>query len=231
VAAYAALAAVWLAIILAALWSKVGAARLARASVVALPFTLAALPLVFTRPEDPWGTLTLGPLVLTVSGEGLRLFTTILLKSWLSVQVALLLAFTTPFHELIDALRELRLPRIMVEIIGFMYRYLGVLGGEATRMSRARASRSAAAPEGHAGGSMRWRAHVTGAMVGSLFIRSYERSERVYAAMQARGFDAKFRHLAMRRLELRELVAFTAFIGALVALLAASHLLATGTWR
>ena len=93
----------------------------------------------------------------------------------------------------------------MVAIISFMYRYLAVLSDEATRMSRARASRSAQ-PDGKGGGSIVWRARVTGSMVGSLFLRSYERSERIYAAMQARGFEGEFRHLhsrALRPLELR----------------------------
>jgi cobalt/nickel transport system permease protein len=222
IGAYLALAVAWLGIVLAALWARVGVLRTARSGLVALPFALAALPLVFTRPEDPLGTITLGPLVLTISGEGLRMFSTIMLKSWLSVQVAVLLAFTTPFHELIDALRELRVPRIIVAIISFMYRYLGVLTDEVGRMNRARASRSAAAPTGRPGGSLGWRARVTGAMVGSLFIRSYERSERVYAAMQARGFEAEFRHMAMRRLERNELVAFALFMGLLLVYLAGS---------
>ncbi len=62
--------------------------------------------------------------------------------------------------------------------ISFMYRYLAVLSDEASRLVRARASRSADLT-GHGGGSIRWRAGVVGGMVGSLFIRSYERSERV----------------------------------------------------
>ena len=112
------------------------------------------------------------------------------LKSWLSVQVALLLAFTTPFHDLIDALRALRLPRIMVSIISFMYRYLAVLTDEARRMNRAKAARSAVVT-GRAGGSHPLAGGVTGSMVGSLFLRSYERSERIYAAMLARGFQGQ----------------------------------------
>lgn len=155
---------------------------------------LAALPLVFTRPGDALAAWSVGPLDLTVSAQGLREFTTIALKSWVSVQAALVLSFTTPFHDLVDALRQLRLPRIMVAIISFMYRYLGVLAGEASRMNRARAARSASRA-GRSGGSLRWRAAVTGHMVGSLFLRSYERSERIYGAMQARGFDGELRAL------------------------------------
>jgi cobalt/nickel transport system permease protein len=108
--------------------------------------------------------------VLTVSGQGLREFATIGIKSWVSVQAALLLAFTTPFPDLVEALRRLHLPRLLVAIIGFMYRYLAVLTGEAGRLNRARLSRSAVV-EGRGGGSLRWRARVVGGMVGSLFAR------------------------------------------------------------
>jgi cobalt/nickel transport system permease protein len=175
------------------------------------PFLLAVVPLVFTRTGDPLGTVTVGPLALTVSGEGLREFATVALKSWVSVQAALLLASTTPFHDLVDGLRQLRLPRIMVAIISFMYRYLAVLSDEATRMNRARLSRSAAA-DGRGGGSIAWRARVTGAMVGSMFLRSYERSERIYAAMQARGFEGEFRHLHSRSLRPMEVAVLGAAI-------------------
>ncbi len=203
--------------------AHLGPLRTARRAFLAAPFILAALPLVFTRPGDPLGTLVLGPLSLTVSGEGLRLFTTIALKSWVSVQAALLLAFTTPFHELVDGLRQLRLPRIMVSIVGFMYRYLSVLSEEATRMGRARAARSAD-PEGRGGGSLLWRARVTGSMVGSLFLRSYERSERIYAAMQARGFQGEFRHLHMRGLHVAEYAALAVVLVACAVLVAVGHL-------
>jgi cobalt/nickel transport system permease protein len=214
-------------ILLAASWAHVGGLQLARGALVAVPFALAALPLVFTRPEDPLGSVALGPLVLTISGEGVRMVTTIVLKSWLSVQIALLLAYTTPFHDLIDALRELRLPRLMVAIISFMYRYLGVVGDEAARMNRAKASRAAIGDSGRPGGSLLWRARVTGAMVGSLFVRSYERSERVYAAMQSRGFDSDFRHMALRRLEPAELLALGGYAIGLVAFVAIAQVLGT----
>ncbi len=177
---------------------------------------------MFTRPGDPLGSFALGPVTLTISGEGLRMFSTIALKSWISVQAALLLAFTTPFHDLVDGLRQLRLPRIMVAIISFMYRYLSVLAGEATRMSRARASRSAD-PDGRGGGSLRWRAKVTGSMVGSLFLRSYERSERVYAAMQARGFEGEFRHLHSRALVPAEYVVLGFVVASCVAIVVIGH--------
>lgn len=220
VAAFGALAIVWLGLIVAAAVARLGPLRLSRDAFIAVPFLLAAVPLIFVRTGDPLGSI--GP--LTISGEGLRLFATIAAKSWLSVQVALLLTFTTPFHDLVDALRDLRLPRILVAIIGFMYRYLAVLGEEGARMLRARASRSAAATAGASGGSIGWRARVTGQMVGSLFLRSYERSERIYAAMQARGFEGTFRHLASRRIDRVAWAWFALLLVALAALDAGAHL-------
>jgi cobalt/nickel transport system permease protein len=145
-------------------------------------------------------------------------------KSWLSVQAALLLAYTTPFADLVDALRGLRIPAVIVSIISFMYRYLAVLTDEAGRMSRARQSRSAAAPKGRPGGSYSWRARVTGAMVGSLFIRSYERSERIYSAMLARGFAGTFRSAQLPRPDQRSLVWFTAALLAIVTFVVAANL-------
>jgi cobalt/nickel transport system permease protein len=104
----------------------------------------------------------------------------------------------------------------MVSIVSFMVRYLAVLTGEAGRMSRARDARSAVLPGARGGGSIRFRATVTGRMVGSLFLRSYERSERIYAAMQARGFSGEFRHLGAKALRPAELAWFGAAVGALV---------------
>lgn len=224
VGAFLALGIAWLLVVTLSVAAHLGPLRPARRALLAAPFLLAALPLVFTRPGDPLGTIALGPVTLTISGVGLREFTTIALKSWISVQAALLLAFTTPFHELVDGLRQLRLPRIMVAIIGFMYRYLAVLADEATRMSRARASRSASV-DGRRGGSIAWRARVTGSMVGSLFLRSYERSERIYAAMQARGFEGEFRHMHSRALRPHEFVVL-----AFVLLLLAAYTVAAHVW-
>jgi cobalt/nickel transport system permease protein len=104
------------------------------------------------------------------------------------VQGAIWLTATTQFPDLMHALRHLRAPRLLIAIISFMYRYLFVLADEATRLMRARESRSAAPVHGRGGGTLWWRAKVAGSMVGQLLVRSLERSERVYNAMLARGY-------------------------------------------
>lgn len=204
---------VWVALVVASIVARLGPWRLVRGSWIVLPFAVVALPLVFTRAGEALLTVDLGPFDLTVSREGLRDALSIVVKSWLSVQVALLLAYSTPFPSLIEALRSLRMPSIMVSTIGFMYRYLAVIGEEAGRMNRARAARAASA--GGRGGSLRWRARTTGSMVGALFIRSYERSERVYAAMLARGFDGTLRGAELARPRSGALVAFVIGLAAI----------------
>ena len=224
VGAFGAYAVAWLVLVGASAFARLGPLRLVRGSWVVLPFVLVALPLLFTRPGEVLLTLELGPITLTVTDAGLRDMLSIMAKSWLSVQAALLLAYTTPFADLIDALRALRIPTVIVSIISFMYRYLAVLPDEAGRMNRARQARSAEAPRGRSGGSLGWRARVTGAMVGSLFIRSYERSERIYAAMLARGFTGQLQSPDLARPDQRSLAWFAAALLAIATFVALANL-------
>lgn len=157
-------------------------------SLIAFPFMLAALPLVFTAPA-PHLPLRLGSTELLVSIAGMERFFSIAIKMCLSVHAAVILGAATRFSDLANALLQLKAPRLLVAVIALMWRYLFVIIEEVIRMLRARGSRSAYAPGNrHAGGSVWWRARVTGGMAGSLFLRSLERSDRVYAAMLSRGY-------------------------------------------
>jgi cobalt/nickel transport system permease protein len=222
-ASWSALVIAWATLALLAASADLGPFRLSRAAFLALPFMLAALPLVFTRPGDILTALQVGPFPVSVSGQGLREFTTIAAKSWVSVQVALLLTFTTPFHDLVDGLRRLGMPVVIVSTIGFMYRYMAVLSDEAGRMMRARAARSGDL-DGTGGGSVSWRLKVVGGMVGSLFLRSFERSERVYSAMLARGFEGQFRHMHGRPLGASDWLLFAVSAAGLVLFVIAGQL-------
>ena len=103
---------------------------------------------------------------------------------------------TTAQPELLRALRSLRVPRLLVATVEFAYRYLFVVGDEGSRMLRARASRSAAVQAAARVAGCAGAPRVAGHLVGTLFLRSLERSERVHAAMQARGYDGEPRFLA-----------------------------------
>jgi cobalt/nickel transport system permease protein len=177
----------------AVLLSRIPLGVALRRSAIALPFAgMVALSLPFTRGgEVLWSWQPLG-LSLAVTEEGLILFGAVLVKSWLSVLFAGLLIATTPFTQVIKAARALRLPAILASTVSFMYRYLFVLVDEAGRLMTARAARSVGS-----GRTVWWRARVLGGMVGSLFIRSYERSERIYAAMLSRGYAGELRSMAV----------------------------------
>jgi len=156
---------------------------LKRSSIV-LPFAgMVAFSLPFTRAGETLWAAHLFGWTLTLTDQGLWAFASLLVKAWLSVWVSGLLVATTTFPELLAGMRALHVPNVLVTLIGFTYRYLFVLVDEAMRLQTARDARSAGE-----GGTLLWRAKVLGSMIGSLFIRSYERSERIYQAMTSRGY-------------------------------------------
>jgi cobalt/nickel transport system permease protein len=187
------------AILALAVSARLGVGFTLTRGLIAAPFALAALPLVFSTPGAPLGSLRLGPLALDATVPGLERFLSVLAKSYLSVQFAILLTATTRFTELLAAMRALRVPRLLVAVFGLMWRYMFLFVHEVNRLRIARDARSAdIGPK--SGGTLAWRARVTGGMVGNLFVRGYERSERVYQAMLARGYDGEVRTLPMGRL-------------------------------
>jgi cobalt/nickel transport system permease protein len=179
--------------------SDLGVRYIQRRAVLAFPFVLAALPVIFTMKGAPLFSLSLGEWTLAASREGLARFVSIALKSWISMQAAILLAASTPFPDLLVAMRAVKVPRLMVAVFGLMWRYLFVLVDEVLRLLRARSARSGALdiPGIHSGGSLAWRARVAGGMAGSLFLRAFERSDRIYMAMLSRGYDGEVRALPL----------------------------------
>jgi len=175
--------------------SELGVGNVLKRASLALPFVLAALPVLVTAKGLPLWTVTLGPWALTITQAGVERFAGVAVKSWLSVQMAIVLAASTPFPDLLLAMRAVKIPRLLVAIIGLMWRYLFVLVDEALRLMRARAARSGhpVTPGARVGGSVAWRARVTGGMAGNLFLRSFERADRIYAAMASRGYDGEVR--------------------------------------
>lgn len=170
-----------------------------RRSFIALPFALAAVTVLFSIAGAPVASFQLLRWNIVVTDAGLARFMSIVVRSWLSVQMAILLVATTEFPKIVHALRQLRVPAILTVIILFLYRYLFVLADEAMRLMRARASRSAITSSGKGGGSALWRARVAGNMAGQLFLRSYERSDRVYNAMLSRGYTGELRIMQARQ--------------------------------
>jgi cobalt/nickel transport system permease protein len=163
----------------AAAVAGIGPRRLARGLVVEVPFVVFALllPVVAQGPRVTVAGLSLSESGLVAAGG-------LLAKATLSVLAATVLAGTTEPRALVRGLERLRLPSALVQILMFMVRYADVVGGELRRMRVARESR---AFEGRHVGALR----VLGPAAGSLFIRSYERGERVHLAMLSRGYTGR----------------------------------------
>ncbi len=146
---------------------------------IEIPFLAFAvlLPIVGRGPR-----IDVAGLPFSLSQEGLWAGWNIAVKGTLGVLAAIVLSSSTPVAELLRGVERLRAPKVMVAIAGFMVRYLDVVVGEAARMRIARVSR---------GDDPRWlwQARATAATGGTLFVRSYERGERVHLAMLARGYD------------------------------------------
>jgi cobalt/nickel transport system permease protein len=173
--------------------SELGVKYVLKRSLLAIPFVLAAVPLLFTVPGPALVTIPIGSLSLTITVTGLERLLSILFKSWVSVQMAIVFAAATPFPDMLLAMRAVKIPRLFVSLFGLMWRYMFVMVDEAIRLMRARAARSGAIEGSRSGGSIVWRAKVTGGMAGNLFIRSIDRGERIYDAMAARGYDGEIR--------------------------------------
>jgi len=120
-------------------------------------------------------------LLALVAPASTPIFLSTLLKSNLCVFTMLLLTWTTPFQDVLQELRRLRFPPVMLTTLALMYRYLPVLAEESRRMSRARASRTFCRRRFAA-----WQ--NLSLIIGQLFVRSADRAERIYLAMCARGW-------------------------------------------
>ena len=183
--------------------SGVGVGYILKRALLALPIILAAFPLIFTIPGMSLFSFSLGAWEISASIAGVERFISIAMKSWISIQMAILLTTTTPFPDILVAMRAVRVPRLLVAIFGLMWRYLFVFADEAVRLLRARAARSGVSDIAglRTGGSLVWRAQTAGGLAGNLFMRSLERSERIYVAMLARGYDGEIRTLPQAEME------------------------------
>jgi cobalt/nickel transport system permease protein len=156
--------------------SQVPPTYILKRMVVEVPFVVFAvlMPFIATGPR----TEVLG---LTVSESGLLSAWGLLAKGTLGVIASLTLAATTEPRDLLLGLQRLHVPAQLVQIMGFMIRYLEVVADEMQRMRIARESRGFTAR-----GIRHWP--VVARSAGALFIRSYERGERVHLAMLSRGY-------------------------------------------
>ena len=155
--------------------------------LLALPFVLFIG--IFNPLLDQIPLVQIGPYL--ISGGWIS-FISILLRFLLAVTAALILVATTGIDGIGMALLQLKVPRVIVMQLLFMYRYLYVLLEEFVRTMRAHSLRS------FQGEGIKPR--VWGSLLGQLLLRTVDRAQRIYQAMLCRGFDGEIRLIRQRKL-------------------------------
>jgi len=152
------------------------------------PFALTIVVLFpVLEPGRAVWSIPVGGWTVNVTAEGLARAGHLLAKFVLAAWAMLLLLATTRFQDVLLGLARLRVPRVFVVQLAFLYRYLWLLMDEVMRLRMARAARD--------GGAGPWRVRFASGVgvVGVLFLRTYDRAERIYWAMASRGFDGTIR--------------------------------------
>ena len=171
---------VWLFVVVAV--AKIPFSLLFKRALIEIPFIFFAVLMPFFGTGEK---VQLGPFDLY--REGLIAGSGIVVKGTLGVMTAIILSTSTTAREILRGLERLKLPMLMVQIASFMLRYVNVVNDEMERMKIARESRGFEAT-----GIKHWKVLATAA--GALFIRSYERGERVHLSMLSRGYDGVLPH-------------------------------------
>jgi cobalt/nickel transport system permease protein len=159
--------------------ARLGTRFVATRMLIEIPFVVAALAFPFLTGGDK--VTVLG---LELSRTGLWDMWNVLAKATLGLLTSVVLAGTTDIPSMLKGFEKLHVPRALTAIMGFMIRYLDVVLGEFRRMRVAMQSR------GH---NPTWIGQVGpfARSAGLIFIRSYERGERVYLAMASRGYTGQ----------------------------------------
>ncbi|HHK60778.1 MAG TPA: cobalt ECF transporter T component CbiQ, partial [Desulfobacterales bacterium] len=147
--------------------------------LIVVPLTAPAVPGETLIVLDPFSSLIL-------HGEGLRLATLVVLKACAIALLMEPLLATAPLAVTLQALAALRLPNAICQMILLAHRYIHVLGHEARRMHRSMRLRGFAPRTDLA------TLRAYGNFLGMLFVRSFDRTQRVFEAMQSRGYRGAF---------------------------------------
>ncbi|MFN0166658.1 MAG: energy-coupling factor transporter transmembrane component T family protein [Bryobacteraceae bacterium] len=153
--------------------------------------------------------LTFG-VVSVLAGDPARAVS-LVVKGYVSSLTVILLVGVTPLPDLLRGMEQLGVPRFLLMVAQFIYRYLFVISEQAQHMRLSSQSR----------GGLRSRGGGFRAAAGALavlFARSYDRAERVHRSMIARGFDGRLRLLVARPIGALDLLFLAAVLSSALAI-------------
>lgn len=197
---------------LCAVGARLPARWLLRRACLLIPFLVVVAAIVCLAPAHSRADeVALDFVGRALSRGALLTAASVIVKSALTLFAFTVLLGATETSELLTALSALRVPRVVVALLTLAHRYLFVLADELSRMFIARDSR---------GRPRQWRRRLSTAtaMAGALFVRAYERSERIAIAMVSRGFAGRFPPAETPGLPIPHVLAAAAFCGGMVLL-------------
>ena len=146
---------------------------------------LISIPVIFLTPGNAIFTTNLGVFNLVGTTEGIMRFLIFSLRVWFCVASLSLLVLSTGFDKMLQLLSSLRVPSVIVQMFSLTYRYFFVSIYEAQSVLVAKEARTYIHKR-----TINFQAlKDLGSIIATLFIRTYERSERVFLAMKSRGFE------------------------------------------
>ena len=179
-----------------------------RTALIPVFAAVISIPILFLTAGTPVWAASLGSLNLSITLEGSSKFAVFAVRVWFCVASLTLLILSTGFDRTLKMFATLRVPTIMIQLFSLTYRYFFVSIEEAQSVLIAKEARTYV----HKRTLNLQSLKDLGAIIASLFIRTYERSERVYLAMKARGFqiESDSRH-SMPKIRVSD-IAFTSCI-------------------
>jgi len=172
-------------VIVLCVFSRIPLGYFLRRATLFIPVFAAAIavPLIFITPGTSLATITAEPLFIQPTTEGLEKAALFTFRIWICVATLNLLILTTKFSHIIRSMDKLKLPRIFIVMTAITYRFIFLFINEAYRMILAKDSRTTTKE------SRLQNLRSLTSMFSTLFVRAYEKGERVYLAMLARGFN------------------------------------------
>ncbi|MCW3983273.1 MAG: cobalt ECF transporter T component CbiQ [Candidatus Bathyarchaeota archaeon] len=156
-----------------------------RTALIPLFSVIIALPPLFLTAGNPIASANIGITTLTITSEGLNQFLIFTVRVWFCVASIVVFVLSTGFEKVLRLFSSLKVPHLIIQLFSLTYRYFFVSIHEAQSVLLAKEARTYI----HKRTINRQALKDLGAIIATLFIRTYERSERVYLAMKARGFE------------------------------------------
>jgi cobalt/nickel transport system permease protein len=169
-------------------WRLFGQVLLAEGLFLVLAVVGVALSLSLTPPPDQAWVGHVGPLWVSSSPPALETALLLVTRALGSAAAMNFLALTTPLVDLIDLLRRLRVPPLVIDLMTLIYRYIFTLLESLQRMYTAQDARL-----GYGGWRQRMRS--AGLLASRLFVEAYGRSQRLQTALESRGYTGDLRVL------------------------------------